>query len=398
MPYFPVRHRDNGLQIKEYVDKITNMMKNQHVHLREKNLFWNDEHYLNDPMLPENIMTFVNVDLFTQNDDYEEDCIDRVHFHVPFFLKSAYINYYIQAALVNIYFADANEGFEAIQIASCKVCFNFMDSINASYSIDIQSINVSAGRDDAMSYWMGEIFECREPENNQPEPNKGIKVLMEDFREHPSIQSVLESMLPNVEFFYDVNGSEDNITHQPMDTTQDETVSQEEPYNFVPQSPPPLENELRNGQEVHWSDDGTYWYLRDEVIGLNLVPSGIPFQQRVQTPHTHSFSPEEPGAPTRSTYSRISNNTSQIEFITAVHSLDDEFNDAFDDDVDDFFVQTTPREVYRLNPRIDECPVCYDTKDVGNYYACEHGICGSCFINWSEHAHSTCPMCRASFP
>lgn len=48
------------------------------------------------------------------------------------------------------------------------------------------------------------------------------------------------------------------------------------------------------------------------------------------------------------------------------------------------------------NIRIGECPVCYDEREIGNYYNCSHGICCDCFNLWSQENYTTCPMCRSN--
>jgi hypothetical protein len=47
---------------------------------------------------------------------------------------------------------------------------------------------------------------------------------------------------------------------------------------------------------------------------------------------------------------------------------------------------------YNIN-EINECPVCYEKKALKNNFDCIHGLCITCYNQWSNY-DNTCPMCR----
>ena len=53
------------------------------------------------------------------------------------------------------------------------------------------------------------------------------------------------------------------------------------------------------------------------------------------------------------------------------------------------------RPVDHPSPTTSQCPVCYQnfTEELPRHYQCEHGLCTSCFDEWSRRATS-CPLCR----
>lgn len=53
------------------------------------------------------------------------------------------------------------------------------------------------------------------------------------------------------------------------------------------------------------------------------------------------------------------------------------------------------RPVVHPSPTTGQCPVCYQnfTEELPRHYQCEHGLCTSCFDEWSRRA-TTCPLCR----
>jgi len=43
---------------------------------------------------------------------------------------------------------------------------------------------------------------------------------------------------------------------------------------------------------------------------------------------------------------------------------------------------------------LDECPICYETKQISQNYTCSHKLCDSCYHDCIMCNHISCPVCR----
>lgn len=42
----------------------------------------------------------------------------------------------------------------------------------------------------------------------------------------------------------------------------------------------------------------------------------------------------------------------------------------------------------------EDCPICYESNNLGKLPKCTHNICKNCWKDWWETGHHTCPICR----
>lgn len=42
----------------------------------------------------------------------------------------------------------------------------------------------------------------------------------------------------------------------------------------------------------------------------------------------------------------------------------------------------------------EECPICYESNNLGKLPLCSHNVCKNCWKDWWKTGHQTCPICR----
>lgn len=328
---------DNYNNIKEYVDIVINLMKQTYPFLTNQELFQCSGDI--NPMQEEHIMKFTNIDLFTKNNNNIEERIDRVHFHIPYYLKNQYINYYIKISLIYLLFKEhINDAVEVVSIIKTAICCMASEQQN---NIDILNESLLC---------IGELFYAMgygAIQKSQFNEYLKINVLVNDFRFHPIIQNISQLMIPSANFFYDTTGNVNNPLMDEIDVGENQSL-------YITYSLP------------------YFWYsIQDEYI----VDGGNNNDDEHDDEHD-DYDIDNDG-----------NNNIRRNLLSEFNSVETETN------------IEEGNLIYSINPkniRCGECPVCYDEIQISDYYNCIHGICITCFISWSNNYHNTCPVCRSA--
>jgi len=332
---------------KEFVDAILHIMKTNHPTLTHQILFDNVATSDVEPM--QNIMPFTNINLELQSPSRQTECIDFLQFHIPYMLKSVYIKLYIQCCIIHHYFVNINDGFESVHVENVYIKW---DDVFAEEDVveDIVNLNTtSCSIGDAMLQFTEQQFTEQQFFNDLY-----LCVITNDFRNQVSFG--FTELSPS--FYIDTVGEPNNVPAGELESDIDNNVSL---FNYT-------------------VSGGNYYQVNMETHGV--------------------YSSYMPGF-------GISN---RVVAYDGVHDRLIGENQLMDDDVfttnsdipeysEQINVNFAPLEslIIPKNSRTNECPVCYDTITVLDFYDCQHGICTSCFESWKDANHHTCPMCRANY-
>lgn len=299
-----------------------------------------EEHY---------VMPYMNVDIMAF-DNNTTNRIDRAHFHIPYFLKPQYLQKYIEAAIVYTYFIDREIGISRVNARDCYIRSNMVETAQG---LNMSIFNVSGASDDntalgdlilsLIAYdidWGASSFESINPSTK-------ICVYVDDFRINSAINS-LSDLSRNLNFWYDLGSDLNRVSF---------VAGVPDTDNVVP--------DIDNNE------------VRDESRYFDDVP---PYQHHTTSGGSFALYPELYQSSGTRNYSRIG---------------DAELDISFPDDYDEIY-DTPPSVIEPENCRTDECPVCYDNIQIGDYYKCTHGICDTCYSGWRGQGKITCPVCRAS--
>lgn len=301
-----------------------------------------EEHY---------VMPYMNVDIMTF-DNNTTDRIDRAHFHIPYFLKPQYLQKYIEAAIVYTYFIDREIGISRVNARNCYIRSNMVETAQG---LDMSIFNVSGAYDDntalgnlvlsLIAYdidWGASSFESINPSTK-------ICVYVDDFRINSATNS-LSDLSRNLNFWYDLGSDLNRVSFVASVPDTDDVV------------PDIDDNEARDESRYF---DNVQPYQHHTNSGGSFI-------------YNFALYPES--------------NQPGIGHFTR---FDTDMLESFPDDYDEIY-DTPPSVIEPENCRTDECPVCYDNIQVGDYYKCTHGICDTCYSGWRGQGKITCPVCRAS--
>lgn len=310
----------------------------------------NEDHY---------IIPYMNIDIMVfNNNTYER--IDRAHFHIPYLLKPRYLKKYIETAIVHKYFTDSDVGINRVNVKDCYIRSNAVES---EQEIDMSRFNMNETDEragDHMTFgdlilslavfdidWGVSLFE---------EINPSIKVCVnvDDFRAN-DVNIMFSDINQSLNFWYYLGSafnSGSSINEDGYNNTQ-------------------FENDVSDNQTR----------VDDYFAAVQ------PFHHHTSTPITNN------------------NNTYPIlldeDVLGPNYANIGEWNIVFEDDL--VFIygedELSPTHIERIDPincRTDECPVCYNSTQMGDYYTCDHGICNECYDGWSGQGKTTCPVCRSS--
>jgi hypothetical protein len=331
-----IRHQSRQHEYTAYVNTIIDLMKHHDPTLHDVEIITTaDMEYI---MEEHRIFPFMNVDIIVKNNNNGEEKLDQLHIHIPYALQPMYFKKYIQAAIVNTYFIDKNEGFSIINVQGCNIQSNSLDANQAVnintfshiFENDGQYIHFNTMGDIIMSLYQ---FDTNFIISSFDDINSTIKICV--FIDNVRIQPTTDHQIaPNLNIWYDLSG--------------DPSIYSSITYDVINLNILEMESNAR----------------RDLLPEFNLNEFAI------QPNSQYDFFPE---------IDDIYNDPVEV---MAYHNR-------FNYNYDDTYIPITNEPI---NVRGGECPICYDDTQIGDHYTCRHGICQNCYSLWQQH---TCPMCRA---
>jgi hypothetical protein len=415
-------------QVKEYVDSMLCDLMLFYPELRGVDLLYRNLGDNYEPM--QDILRYVNIDVytFTDNNEYNEEHIDRIHIHIPYSLKAIYLYKYITVALERWYFHTTAVEFERRRSNNMKN-FNIdmvniiskgyplQNNVNTLYVFALDEPSVFSESNPMYNMFFGKYIDDIARGLEREHINRYISccVYIDDIRNNPNIKVRRDQMLGR-EFFYDLNGefyydfgvdteirgeipnSGDNV---PVDesvivdvgaiTDSLETVdipnniNQHDDFMLIAITYSLETVDIPNNINQH--DDFMLIAYYESVFADELI--NIARRDDPHTP-TNNNTPDNDAVnnEVRSVVRNVIEDFNEVA--TNEDAATNEENMDDDDYIDEEMFEPEPSSVYQ-----GECPVCYETTEVGTYYMCNHGVCSSCFINWHNQSHDTCPMCRS---